>query len=302
MQFFDQYDFFNFKLFNMNFNMIFDQHFTMDCWIKADAPHPHAHETWELYFVRSGSVTVHCDGKSLTVSENQILLIPPRAEHYLLETAEQVSFGSIRFTYSEVEKDAIGTAIDRILNGRRFTPLSVTPDVRQAFDGLREKYREYHAYKDKKLWLYPKLTACCMTFMASVLEAVSSPALQPSVRYPQNKDLLPMIIEFFMLYASDSDIMVEDLANSLNYSVSQTNRILQQNFGKSFRAMMNDIRVRKAKYYLVYTNFSIKKISDILGFKEPKNFNKSFKATVGVTPTVYRQHNTKSEIRQSHTN
>ena len=92
-----------------------------------------------------------------------------------------------------------------------------------------------------------------------------------------------------MLYLSDSDITLTRLAESLNYSVAQTNRILQQKFGKSFRQLVNDNQIRKAKYYLLRTDFSIGKISEILVFKKSKYFNSFFKRTEGITPTQYRK-------------
>ena len=43
MQFFEQYDFFNFRIFDMNFNMIFDNNFLKDHWLR-EVPLRHTHD------------------------------------------------------------------------------------------------------------------------------------------------------------------------------------------------------------------------------------------------------------------
>ena len=290
MHFFETYDFFNFNLFNMNFSAIFDKNFIHENWITFAPTTPHSHETWELYFVKSGAVLIDCCHKEITISSNQAAIIPPEIDHFIIRTENDASFGSIRFCFSVLENDKIGFSINEMIEKIALTPIDCDKETSLELDTLRRLYKEY--YIQKNLWFYPKLTAQSMVFFSSILETVSkTDVLVSSSGFNTKKDISPMIIEFFMLYASDDSITINDLAENLNYSVSQTNRILNQKFGKSFRTLMKETRIKKAKYYLLRTDFSIQKISEILGFKETKNFNKSFKETVGVTPTAYRKNN-----------
>lgn len=292
MHFFETYDFFNFNLFNINFSAIFDKNFIHENWVKFAPTTPHSHETWELYYVKSGAVIMDCRHEHIKISADQTVIIPPDNDHFIANVEKDSSFGSIRFCFSVLENDNIGVFIGDMLEKIVLTPIDCPKQTVSEFDTLKELYKEYFEHQDKKLWLYPKLTAQSMIFFSSILETVSkTKAPVSNSGFNIKKDISPMIIEFFMLYASDDSITINDLAESLNYSVSQTNRILNQNFGKSFRALMKETRIKKAKHYLTRTDFSIQKISEILGFKETKNFNKSFKETVGVTPTVYRKNN-----------
>ena len=293
MHFFETYDFFNFNLFNINFSAIFDKNFVHENWIKYAPTTPHSHETWELYFVKSGMVLMDCRHEKIAVGAGQSVVIPPETDHFIVSTEDDASFGSIRFCFSILENDKIGISINELLEKSALIPIGCEKEIIAEFDHLRHLYNDYSEQQDKKLWLYPKVTAQAMVFFASILETISkTEAPVSNSGFNTKKDISPMIIEFFMLYASDDSITINNLAENLNYSVSQTNRILNQKFGKSFRTLMRETRIKKAKYYLTRTDFSIQKISDILGFKEPKNFNKSFKETVGITPTVYRKNNT----------
>ena len=293
MHFFETYDFFNFNLFNINFSAIFDKNFIYDNWMRFAPTTPHSHETWELYFVKTGAIYMNLQQKQVSVVAGQSIIIPPEAEHCIIETQDDVSFGSIRFCFSIPENDKIGVSISEMLERISTIPFTCKKEITADFDLLRQMFKDYSEKSDEKLWLYPRITAQAMVFFSCIMETISKTAYP--VTYPgfnDKRDISPMIIEFFMLYASDDTITITDLAKNLNYSVSQTNRILNQRFGKSFRTLMKETRIKKAKYYLTHTDFSIQKISEILGFKESKNFNKSFKETVGVTPTMYRKNNT----------
>ncbi len=293
MHFFETYDFFNFSLFNTNFSAIFDKNFTFHNWVKFAPATPHSHETWELYFVKSGNVSIDCCSKHISICACQSVIIPPKTEHFITDTKNDAIFGSIRFCFSVLENDKIGTSLREMLQKIALSPLDCKNEISDEFDVLRNMYKDYTEKQDKKLWLYPQITAHSMIFFSYVFETFSNAEHSfKSSDFNTGKDLSPMIIEFFMMYASDDNITIKMLADNLNYSVSQTNRILKSKFGKSFRTLIKETRIKKAEYYLTRTDFSIQKISEILGFKETKNFNKSFKDTVGVTPNAYRKNNT----------
>ena len=295
MRFFENYDFFHFQLFNMNFTMIFDHNFTEDCWLKELPTHPHAHETWEIYFVKRGTVEIDCKQTLISLSEKQFMFIPPEINHHVVNHDKDVSFGSIRFSFSFDSEDNIGRSIKQLLMQSILKPICATPETVACFDTLRAAYRDFVAQKDRKIWILPKFTSYCLHFLSSAMESTFELSTSTLNKYISQRDLRPMIVEFFMYYAS-KDFTISDLAESLNYSVSQTNRLLQQLFGKSFRSLMNETRIKKAKYFLQRSDLPISKISDLLGFKETKNFSKSFKSAEGVTPVQFRQQYQKKNL------
>ena len=276
MKFFENYDFFNFQLFNINFTMILDKNFMEDCWLKVLPSHPHAHETWELYFVKRGTLWLDCNQNTIVLNEGQFTFVAPNTEHHILKFDPNPLLGSIRFTFSYDHFDTLGSTVEQLLLQSALCTFDATPEITANFLKLKESYCDYTNLKDREIWIQPKFTANCLQFITGILETAFDLSSVQVNRYIQRKDLRPMIIEFFMYYAS-KDFTISDLAESLNYSVSQTNRILQQLFGKSFRTLMNETRVKKAKFFLERSDFSISKISDLLGFTEPKNFSKSFK-------------------------
>jgi AraC family transcriptional activator of pyochelin receptor len=50
-----------------------------------------------------------------------------------------------------------------------------------------------------------------------------------------------------------------------------------------------NVRVEKAKYYLEFTDYSVKRISVEVGFLHPGNFIKRFKKVTGLPPLEWRK-------------
>ncbi len=291
MRFFDRYDIFSFQIFNQDFNLIFDENFAFDTWVGDNrSPIPHFHEMWEVYYVKEGAVRIGWEDKTkkeIEIPKKHMLLIPPRSLHCLTNVSPDTVFGSVRFS-CPIETDMVSSYLRQLFEDHVFQTIAAPASIESQFDQLRGLYQKYIRDREKHFWINPQLCAGSCAFLSSILETLSESRMDAH-RFQAAKIPPSMFMEFFMRYASDGNITVEDLAKSLNYSISQTNRILLQKFGKTFRPLMNDIRMQQAKYYLLRTDFPIRKISEILGFKETKNFNKAFKSSEGITPKAFRQ-------------
>lgn len=290
MQYFEHYTTFSFHLFNMSFNMVLNDNFMKERWLKP-YPMPHYHKTWEIYYVQNGSIEVDFNNEIRTYCAQEFIFIPPYTEHCIVKASEDVNCSNLRFSYSTVQNDVISESVDQLLQNHAFCAIGVTQEAAETWERLKRLFREYVEMAQPKMWLYQKVTSVCLYLISSLLEAVYAEASVDQESFAAENDSLAMIIEFFMMYDSESDVTIAHLAEALNYSVSQTNRILRQNFGKPFKQLAQEVRIKKAKYYLRKTDFSIKYIAEILGFRETKTFNRFFKASEGITPTQYRREN-----------
>jgi len=67
--------------------------------------------------------------------------------------------------------------------------------------------------------------------------------------------------------------------------------LLKENLNMTFNDYINDIRLQRAKQLLSETSLSVNKISDEVGYSNPKYFFKIFKIYSGSTPLEYRSQN-----------
>lgn len=85
---------------------------------------------------------------------------------------------------------------------------------------------------------------------------------------------------------------LESTAAYFHYHPNYLSAFVKKHTGKTFRSLLNDIKLTQAIYYLQNTNMPIKDISEHLGFVQLCNFYDFIKRNCGTTPAKIRQDNT----------
>ena len=98
-------------------------------------------------------------------------------------------------------------------------------------------------------------------------------------------------IETFLNKNYDNNITVSDLANNLNLSVRQTQRIMIKLFGMSFGSLLNKRKLATAKLLLKSSDKTIEEISVLSGFSDKNYFYRRFTDAFGITPGKYKLKN-----------
>lgn len=82
---------------------------------------------------------------------------------------------------------------------------------------------------------------------------------------------------------------VQTYAKALHLSVSSLNRLCQEKAGTSAKGLIQERVLLEAKRRLVYTQESLERVAESLGFKDPAYFSRFFKNLAGVPPSDYRK-------------
>jgi AraC-like DNA-binding protein len=64
---------------------------------------------------------------------------------------------------------------------------------------------------------------------------------------------------------------------------------LRQESGKSFKAILTEIRIAEAKKFLATTSLEISGIGDACGFFDQSHFTREFKKSINLTPGAFRK-------------
>ncbi|GAL30443.1 transcriptional regulator AraC family [Vibrio variabilis] len=80
---------------------------------------------------------------------------------------------------------------------------------------------------------------------------------------------------------------IETLSSELGMS-SRTLRRHLKNEGTSYQQLLDDVRYRLARHYLLNTQITIEEISDRVGFSDSANFRHAFKKWSGHSPKGFR--------------
>ena len=124
--------------------------------------------------------------------------------------------------------------------------------------------------------------------------AVLAPNSVTGTHLPDDQTYL--IIEEAFLY-NYRDITLESLAKLLNLSRRQTERLLQQHYGKTFLQKKKEARMSAACIMLQAGDRSIASVAYELGYSSPEHFTHAFKNYFHMAPSLYQaQHQSHSVI------
>ena len=84
------------------------------------------------------------------------------------------------------------------------------------------------------------------------------------------------------------DLTVVKLAEYLNLTERTLARKVNDAVGTSVLKFLEQMKINQAAEQLVFTNQTINKISDDLGYTDDSNFRRTFKRLTGMTPKTYR--------------
>lgn len=96
------------------------------------------------------------------------------------------------------------------------------------------------------------------------------------------------LMEFVEKNIGDSTVGVDEMASATATSRSSLNRKMKLLLGITPADFLKEARMKRACQQLLSTNRGVNDIAYSCGFSDPKYFSKVFKATIGMSPTDYR--------------
>lgn len=97
----------------------------------------------------------------------------------------------------------------------------------------------------------------------------------------------------------EEGLSLKQIADELGMSQSQVSRIFKEEMKLTFRDHALNVRMEKAKEWLVYTDMPIKQIASRLSYTTVQNFTRSFKQVTGIPPAAYRERYRKQKQSES---
>ena len=83
-------------------------------------------------------------------------------------------------------------------------------------------------------------------------------------------------------------ISLEEIAESVQFSVSYISRIFKNEMGCSITTFINKVRVDNAKLLLLNQNIPLVEVAYLCGFEDQTYFSKVFKKVTDVSPGRFR--------------
>ena len=102
-----------------------------------------------------------------------------------------------------------------------------------------------------------------------------------------------MIKEYLDSHFTDDELSIKDISEHIFLSASYACTLFKNETGKTLNQYITEYRIDKAKELLLDPRNRIGDISRNVGYSDSNYFGKTFKKQVGMTPSEYRDSNTK---------
>ncbi len=255
------------------------------------AAHSHSNVSYEIHYTEQGRGTVTVGGQTYDVFPGRLYVTGP---------------GVVHAQFSDLRDPVVEYCL--YLNCRQFVRASSDPltlfvnthfwmgaDNGLVFALLRQLVEENRTPQPDARQMSETLLRQVVIQLTRLYRSALAPEPGPmSVPALTRDGLMPVIEDaFYYRYAT---LTLPELARLLNFSVRQTQRLLQANFGKTFSKKLTEARMAAACQHLENSGLSVTEIAERVGFSSIEHFSNAFRRSMGLSPRQYR---TASRARKS---
>ncbi len=232
-----------------------------------------------IHFVMSGKGFYSVDGVTYPISEGQMFLIYPDSEVvYCSDANEPWSYMWIGFRGFRSEAILKQCGFER---NRLVLPSPDSEQLVECFDELFE-----HIVQDYASSLFRE--SILLKLMATLVKSRKEHESETEEESLLNKNRhLDSAIEYINNHYM-KPISVTDISAHVGISQGYLNQIFSQHAHMSIQSYLIEFRMYKAANLLVGTDYSIKEISNMVGYQDQLVFSKAFKKKFDMSPQKYR--------------
>lgn len=245
----------------------------------------HQDDYYIIGVVESGMGCCIIDFKEVTITQGDLVLIQPRQVHRFVHSKDAV--GWVLF----VDTSFVGCEAKRIFDRFQLFASSIKVDEQRMY----ELKQMASILADKLNDITDELSKATVRRLAEayiniVAESVKKMGLQ-HIKHSHRH--IEIVLSFLQLLAEHiaTNHSPSYYASRLNISPVYLNEVVKKVTGMSTSSYIKNELILQAKRLLVYTNFSIKEISDRLGIEDYAYFSRIFTQTAGTSPSTFRRKN-----------
>lgn len=256
--------------------------------------------TINLIYVNEGRCIIEYDQKELLLFMKDMVIIPPIAKYTIsCSSGDKPVIAKCICTRDKIiekietiksEFVLSSSIIKRLFEMRQIICLkrsvSLCHRIEQIMNDISNEYSEKK--KGYQTYLLFYLTEILILLERELERSMDDDLQEDDGGLEKNKDIINNVLEYINLNYNN-DISLDKACRHAMLSKSYFSYLFKVNTGKTFTEYLNDIRIRKSMELIEAHKSSINLICYEAGFKNICHFNRMFKKTVGLSPTLYRK-------------
>ncbi|MDO4488709.1 MAG: AraC family transcriptional regulator [Eubacteriales bacterium] len=239
----------------------------------------HCNADYEVHIILAGTCSLDIDTKTYDLKKGDAVIITPGTFHYPHNMSED--FDRLTFSFMPNEQNFIQEFNKQI---KHAAICSLDDNGMHICDLIFSELEEAQPFSEESiLALFIRLLVVLFRGSNLTFSEYSNTASIATRRIS--------IIDHFFSPWPDPFGTEDDLAQELNLSRRQLNRILLQYYGVGFREKMLRARMEYAVTFLRSTDMKIGEIASLVGYTAESSFYKAFLSYYQLTPQQYRKLN-----------
>lgn len=246
----------------------------------------HHHAYYEWFFVTGGRMELSTAGQSWVLGKNDFIVVPPGQEHCVHFLENGTTRYNLNFSFAA---NGLGSTRDLYARLREMlgAPGCISGTGGEELADINRRLSQLCG-TDRDAMICACFAQLVYSVQDSLRAAAPSAFLERFLRdesLPRHDRLQQLIYSYYMY-----DCPLSLVAECLDISTRQLNRVIRREFGDTFHSLVRHMRVCSARQLLANTDFNIREIAQWVGYTSLCGFYNAFKAECGCLPTEYRKH------------
>lgn len=266
----------------------------------------HKHQSYEIYYVTEGSVTMHLDDVTFNIEKGTLCWINPGVmrnavihydghAQYAIITFDFISTGQTDNAGDIIEESELRNLI-YLVNQRKYWIVPDKQNLHELLESLNKELAQptLGGYIKIRNMLSNFIVSCAQNIYQSDSNAVKSkesfPHPLPLLQFNFKNYNLAMLLVSYMHRNYKEDISLKSASEKLNITTRHINRILNVYWGATFGKILSMIRVGHAKALLEENpEMSFEKVAENVGYSSARILNHHFYSLEKITLSQFRQ-------------
>lgn len=246
--------------------------------------HSHGEGCYEIHYIPAGRGRLQADGRCYDLLPNTLFVTGPHVVHAQSPLpADPMQEYCVYLRFPSPEKGKKASLLLAAFLSTRFW-------IGQEMQGLHRLMKQLFDELERRDTGYEAQVQLLLAQMVILLVRNYGRERHPQYRLlgEDSYHSKPMVIEEYFLYEYRT-LSLDALARRLRLSTRQTQRLLQDYYGKTFQQKKEEARMSVAALLLGDKGRSIASIAEALGYSSPEHFSAAFKRYYRMSPSRYRE-------------
>ncbi len=250
----------------------------------------HTHNFFQYFYILSGEGNLSIGGSDFDVIEGELYLVPVGVEHSIMARNDR-GFKTIEIKFIPSNPDLL-----RRLSRLPFQLRDIDPKIPYILkDIVLEAHRKELFFEDiinirfAEIMLYLLRRDTCETTNRVWMEKDYC-----EVETQKTKVMFDSLIKH-MRDNIEAPMEISEIAKLSGFSEAYFCTVFKENFGMSPGQYIQNLKLNKAKEYMLYSDLNITQIAYNIGFQSLHYFSRFFKKHEGISPQKY-MHKVKNNI------